>query len=148
VTITIDVQYATARGKVPDRRKIRKWAMTCLAGANKDMEFTIRIVGEREACELNRKWRGKNKATNVLSFPAGHTRFAPGLLGDIILCAPIILREAREQNKQPNAHWAHMVIHGLLHLMGYDHTRKKDAEIMETIEIEKLQSLNYPNPYK
>ena len=148
MTITIDVQYATVSKDVPDRRKIRKWAKTCLDDINKDVELTIRVVDEAECTELNRNWRGKNKATNVLSFPAGDTRLVPELLGDIVICAPVIAREAGKQHKQPDAHWAHMVIHGILHLLGYDHENDKDAQTMESFEIKKLQSLNYPNPYE
>jgi probable rRNA maturation factor len=148
VAITVDVQYATGAREVPDSRKIRKWARACLEGIKEDAELAIRIVDEKEGAELNRYWRAKKKATNVLSFPAGENPIAPELLGDIVICAPVILREARAQGIKPDAHWAHMVIHGILHLLGYDHLNDKDARQMETIEIKKLKSLKFSNPYE
>ncbi len=115
---------------------------------NKNSELTIRIVDEEEMKELNMRWRGIDNSTNVLSFPAGDNIIAPELLGDIAICAPVIEKEAIEQNKSQDAHWAHMVIHGVLHLLGYDHTNNDDAEIMESLEIKILNTLNFPNPYE
>ena len=97
---------------------------------------------------LNRTWRGIDKPTNVLSFPAGENPLMPELLGDVVLCAPVIAREAVEQDKRIDAHWAHMVIHGILHLTGHDHVKPREAKRMESIEIEKLNALKYPNPYE
>lgn len=147
MAIIVDIQYATAGQGIPDRKKIGKWAKLGLAGILDEAVLTIRIVDEKESATLNKTWRGMNKPTNVLSFPAGDNPLMPELLGDIVLCAPVVAREAGEQDKRPEAHWAHMIIHGVLHLAGYDHIQKKDAQVMETIEIEKLQSLKYPNPY-
>jgi len=147
VTITVDVQYATGNRNVPDRRKIRKWAITCLAELNEDVELTIRIVDEEEMLSLNHHWRGESRLTNVLSFPAGKNTVMPEFLGDIVICAPVIAREALDQGKPEYAHWAHMLIHGILHLRGYDHIKDADADIMEALEINKLKSLKYPDPY-
>ena len=145
---TIDIQYAVRGKQIPDRKKIVKWTETALAGIRDEAVLTLRIVEGRESASLNRKWRGKNTSTNVLSFPAGENPLMPELLGDLVLCAPVILREAKQQGKSPDAHWAHMIIHGVLHLAGYDHIKKKDAKEMESIEIKKLESLNFPNPYE
>ena len=148
MAITVNVQYASRCKDIPDKEKICYWARTCLDFMREDAEFTIRIVDEEEISKLNKKWRGFNKPTNVLSFPAGENPVSPELLGDIIICAPIIIKEAAEQHKESDAHWAHMVIHGLLHLLGYDHINNNDAVKMESIEIEKLKFLNYPDPYE
>jgi len=147
VTLDINVQYATDHKDVPDRRKIRKWASRCFVDKNTDVEFTVRIVDEEEMFGLNNKWRGKRKLTNVLSFPAGQIDVMPGFLGDIVICAPVITDEAIAQGKHTDAHWAHMLIHGILHLQGYDHIKNNDAKVMEALETEKLKSLNYPDPY-
>ncbi len=102
---------------------------------------TIRVVGAAESRKLNRTWRGKDKPTNVLSFTSEHD------VGDLAICAPVVAREAREQGKQPAAHWAHMVVHGVLHLLGYDHENDRDAARMEARETKILAQLGMPNPY-
>lgn len=114
-------------------------------------ELTIRVVGAAESRKLNRTWRGKDKPTNVLSFPAlpvgnGRHELVPEL-GDLAICAPVVAREAREQGKPAQAHWAHMVVHGVLHLLGYDHEVDRDAQIMEAREADILAGLGYSNPY-
>ena len=147
MSIKVDVQIASKNSGIPDRKKIRMWAETCLESIRENAEFTIRIVDESEITDLNSRWRGINKATNVLSFPAGENVALPELLGDIVICAPVVIREAEGQDKSLDAHWAHMVIHGILHLLNYDHINDKEAQIMESIEIEKLAKLDYPNPY-
>jgi probable rRNA maturation factor len=123
------VQYAVPRRGLPGAASFRKWAAA---------DVLIRIVGEREGRRLNRAFRGKDKATNVLSF---HT-------GDIVLCHPVIAREAREQGKKLAAHYAHLVVHGVLHLRGHDHMRKRDAARMERAEIRILRRLGFANPYE
>ncbi|NNE38286.1 MAG: rRNA maturation RNase YbeY [Gammaproteobacteria bacterium] len=148
VTNRIEVQFATATTNIPDKKKITSWARKALPDNNKNVELTIRVVDEEEIQKLNQRWRGMDKGTNVLSFPAGENIVAPGLLGDIAICAPIIEKEALEQNKSQDAHWAHMVIHGVLHLLGYDHIEDDDAEIMESHEINILNTLNFSNPYE
>lgn len=145
---TIDIQYATRGKRIPDRRKIGRWARIALDGIRDEAVVSIRIVGEKECALLNRTWRGIDKPTNVLSFPAGENPLMPELLGDVVLCAPVIAREATGQGKRPDAHWAHMVIHGILHLAGHDHVKPREAKRMESIEIEKLNVLKYPNPYE
>lgn len=125
----------------------------------KELALTIRVVGAAESRRLNRTWRNKDKPTNVLSFPAAPV--APGAtgepprfpakdfseLGDLAICAPVVAREAREQGKSLQAHWAHMVVHGVLHLLGYDHENDRDAEVMETRETKILAQFGYPDPY-
>ena len=148
MTIRVDIQRATGEEDIPDNRQIRKWVRKVLHGRRDDAELTIRIVGSGEAASLNSQWRGKKGPTNVLSFTfeddQGH---APGLLGDIVICAPVIQKEAMEQNKPVEAHWAHMIIHGTLHLLGYDHREKAETRKMESLEIKLLDSLGYRNPY-
>lgn len=143
----IDVQNASENNAVPDENHFRQWVTTCLEGFRDSAELTIRVVDEPEIREMNRRWRDTDKATNVLSFPAGDIEVAPELLGDIIICAPVIRREAEEQAKSNDAHWAHMTIHGTLHLLGYDHMNDDEAEEMESIETDKLGILGYPDPY-
>jgi len=115
----------------------------------------IRIVGSSESRRLNREWRGKDKPTNVLSFPfddsavnSNKSRPSAPWLGDIVICAAVVAREAREQGKPLSAHWAHMVLHGVLHLLGYDHVRERDAGRMEALEIRMLARLGFDNPYE
>ena len=142
----VTVQIATSRAGVPHARSFARWANAAFAGAaarrtSDSSELTIRIVGAAESRKLNRTWRGKDKPTNVLSFAADHE------LGVLAICAPVVAREAREQGKQPAAHWAHMVVHGVLHLLGYDHENDRDAARMEAREAKILAQLGMPNPY-
>jgi probable rRNA maturation factor len=143
----VTVQIATRRAGVPHARSFARWANAAFAGAGvrrarDSAELTIRVVGAAESRKLNRTWRGKDKPTNVLSFAAD----AP-VLGDLAICAPVVAREAREQGKAPAAHWAHMVVHGVLHLLGYDHENDRDAAQMEARETKILAQLGMPNPY-
>lgn len=134
---------------MPTKKKIREWAGAVLGKYRKRAELTIRFVDETESGQLNEKWRKIPGATNVLSFPAGvDGMVAPALLGDIVICAPVVEREALEQNKSFHEHLAHMVVHGVLHLLGFDHVKKHEASLMESIEISLLESLGYPNPYR
>lgn len=126
---------------VPSPARLRQWARTALAGAAGDL--TVRIVGSRESRVLNKRYRGKDKPTNVLSFPYGER----GVLGDLVICAPVVNREAQEQGKAPAAHWAHMVVHGVLHLRGFDHIQKAEARVMESSERAILARLSFPDPY-
>lgn len=148
VSISIEVQYATMCSDTPDKNKIINWAKHAITQNKNNRELTIRIVDEEEIQELNKRWRGIDESTNVLSFPAGDNEIAPDYLGDIAICAPVIISEAKAQDKKPDAHWAHMVIHGVLHLLGYDHTEDEDANIMESHEINILRTLSFSNPYE
>jgi probable rRNA maturation factor len=146
--IEVDVQYATGGPDLPDESQIELWVGTALGGLKENAELTIRIVDEDEGTQLNEQWRKSQGPTNVLSFTyEGEPKIPPGLLGDIVVCAPVVAREAKEQNKNINAHWAHMVIHGVLHLNGFDHIKPEDADRMENLEIKILEELNYNNPY-
>jgi probable rRNA maturation factor len=148
VTHTIDVQLAIDDANVPENNQLTLWANSALREVDINSELTIRIVDEVEGTRLNEEWRKKNGATNVLSFPADVTdKIQPKFLGDIVICAPIVAREANEQGKLIDAHWAHMVIHGTLHLLGYDHIDRQEAERMESLEIDILNTLNLDNPY-
>ncbi len=148
MAIDIDVQFASQSPQIPDRQSIKMWVRTVLADYNKDTELVIRVVDEYEGTELNKKWRQMDTPTNVLSFPVSNIEaINHNILGDIVICAPVVAREAREQGKSIDAHWAHMVIHGVLHLLEYDHITKEDAEIMETLETDILANLGYADPY-
>ena len=128
---------------MPEENEILDWARSALNG--KEGEVTIRITDEEEMRSLNFRWRNIDSPTNVLSFPL-HDAGSP-LLGDIVICAPVLRREVARQRKSVNAHWAHMIIHGILHLMGYDHSEETDADFMEAKETAILQGLGFPDPY-
>jgi len=139
---------------LPATRKFEQWVSCALSVANyeydphQQTELTIRIVDEQEGRELNYTYRQKNNATNVLSFPFEKPDGVDlALLGDLVICASIVEKEAREQNKPFESHWAHMVIHGTLHLLGLDHTNEDDANTMESLEIQAMKDLNFGNPY-
>jgi probable rRNA maturation factor len=109
----------------------------------------IRVVGMRASRRLSREYRGKDKPTNVLSFPASDAeRALEGALGDLVICVGVVAAEAREQRKAPAAHWAHMVVHGVLHLHGFDHGTAREARVMEGLEVEILRGFGYQNPYR
>ncbi|HEY3327069.1 MAG TPA: rRNA maturation RNase YbeY [Novimethylophilus sp.] len=139
--LSLTVQYAVKPPCVPTRRQLRKWALTALTC---DAEVTLRVVDETEGRELNRDYRGKDYATNVLTFPL---EVEPLLMGDIVLCAPVVEKEAAEQGKQLEAHYAHLFIHGMLHLQGYDHEMEAEAEAMERLETQLVTELGYAAPY-
>lgn len=147
----VHVSYGVPRAGVPAAASFRRWVDAALAGAKhrKAAELSIRIVDTEEGRTLNRDYRGKDYATNVLSFPA---ELPPGvrlpLIGDLAICAPVVAREAAEQGKRANHHWAHMTVHGVLHLLGYDHIEDADAEAMESLETRILGRLGIPDPYE
>jgi probable rRNA maturation factor len=152
--LELDLQNALSpdeseRLAVPAEAQFDSWVRRVLAGRLDEVQLTIRITDESEIRELNATYRGKDKPTNVLSFPF---EAPPGvelpLLGDIIICAQVVAAEAQAQGKPLEAHWAHMVIHGTLHLLGYDHIDEAEAEQMEGLEIELLTGLGYANPYE
>ena len=128
---------------------MKDWAAAALNKKHQDAEITLRIVDIAEGKQLNKTWRKKDYATNVLSFPVGDTlQQAPDLLGDLVICAQVVKQEAAEQNKTVDAHWAHLIVHGVLHLQGYDHEIESDAEKMEKKEIQILKKIGYANPYE
>jgi probable rRNA maturation factor len=144
----VDVQYAVTVDGMPEEDAIRQWVLQALPEQKKTSELTIRVVDEAEITALNRQYRGKEGATNVLSFPyEAIPGVASGLLGDIVICAPVVASESVAQGKPLDAHWAHIVIHGVLHLLGYDHHQDDAAHKMEARETELLDSLGYANPY-
>ncbi len=148
MTIEVDVQYATDFPDLPDEKQFRYWVETALKDLKGNAELTIRIVDEAEGTQLNEQWRKSKGPTNVLSFSnKGVSEITPDFLGDIVICAPVVAQEAKEQNKNRHAHWAHMVIHGILHLNDFDHINPEDADRMEGLEINILEKLNYKNPY-
>lgn len=147
--IELDVQLASDAADLPDEAQLRRWCNVALQQRTAPSELTIRIVDEAEGRELNHTWRNKDYATNVLSFPADipDGLLDIPLLGDLVICAPVVRREADEQNKTLEAHWAHLVIHGCLHLLGYDHIEDDEAEEMEALERQFLAQLGHPDPY-
>jgi len=149
VDVQIADEVADHKG-LPTEEQLTLWAEAALAGRTSfaEPELTIRLTDEEESQELNSEYRGKDKPTNVLSFPFEAPPEVPiELLGDLIICVAVVEREAQEQDKTSEAHWAHMVIHGCLHLLGYDHIKDDEAEEMEALERTILASLGYPDPY-
>ena len=148
MNLALDVQVALDAPGLPDEASLRRWSEAALAGRRDAAELVIRIVDESESASLNETYRRKQGPTNVLSFPfEAPPAVALDLLGDVVICAPVVLREAAVQHKSAEAHWAHMVIHGVLHLLGYDHQSDIQASTMEKIEINILTELGYPDPY-
>ena len=148
VHLDVSVSYAAPRAGVPAATSFRKWVAAALKGRIREADLAIRIVDEREGRALNRHYRGKDYATNVLSFPADLPEGVTlPLLGDLVICAPVVAREAAEQGKPVAAHYAHLTVHGVLHLLGWDHEDDKDAEAMEQLERQVLAGLGLPDPY-
>ncbi len=141
------VQNATSFLPVPTQQQFETWAKAALDERG-DAELLIRLVDRQESRQLNKQYAEKNKATNVLSFPADlPAEIESALLGDLVICAQIVADEAENQQKSVEAHWAHLTIHGVLHLLGFDHQVEEEANKMESLEIRILRSLGYPNPY-
>jgi probable rRNA maturation factor len=139
--LELTVQYATSARGAPSEDDFREWAGSAL---QKDARITVRVVGVAEGRKLNRTYRGKDYATNVLTFVLNDS---PPYAGDLALCAPVVAREAREQGKNLTAHYAHLTVHGVLHLQGYDHAESRAAKAMEALETRILKRLGYPDPY-
>ena len=132
----------------PDQGQIQRWVDAALDGFNQDTEIVVRIVDEQESAELNEQYRLKPGPTNILSFPVEvPDGIELNLLGDLVVCAPVLEKEALEQHKALTDHWAHIIVHGVLHLLGYDHIDDDEAELMESKEISILNKLNIKNPY-
>ncbi len=147
--ISVDVQRETSAIGLPDDSAFEQWVTAALKGRQERGEICIRLVDADESQELNAAYRGKDYPTNVLSFPFdGPVGIPTDLLGDLAICAEVVAREAEEQKKPLMHHWAHMVIHGTLHLIGFDHINDAEAEEMESLETELLASLNIPDPYQ
>ncbi|HEY7379000.1 MAG TPA: rRNA maturation RNase YbeY [Steroidobacteraceae bacterium] len=147
--LEVSVQYATRKPWAPSSVRISFWAFAALGRKPGRWDLAVRVVGAAESRRLNRRYRRKDRPTNVLSFPASVPR-ADGSrpLGDLVVCAAVVAREAREQDKTLAQHWAHMIVHGTLHLLGYDHERPGEARRMERWETGVLRTLGYPNPYE
>ena len=149
VRLGLAVQRVAAAAEIPGDAALRRWARAALADIGGRHELTIRIVDAAESAALNGQYRHKHGPTNVLSFPfEAPPGMSSALLGDLVVCAEVVQREAREQGKTAQAHWAHMIVHGVLHLRGFDHLSAAEAAEMETLETEILARLGYPNPYE
>ncbi|MDP2716180.1 rRNA maturation RNase YbeY [Rheinheimera sp.] len=148
MAIILDLQLASTADNLPTTEQVQQWLDAAILPFQAEAEVTVRIVDNSESQQLNFDYRGKDKPTNVLSFPF---QCPPGielaLLGDLVICAPVVMAEAAEQGKSLSAHWAHMVVHGSLHLLGFDHINDDDAQQMEAEEVTILQQLGFTNPY-
>lgn len=143
--LSLSVQYACKDEALPSRPTVRRWVSRALkATAPESATVTVRFVDAEEGRELNRDYRDKDYATNVLSFVYD---LPPELSGDLVVCLPVVLKEAAEQGKGVEAHFAHMLVHGMLHLQGFDHENNEEAEEMEALEREILGKMGYPDPY-
>lgn len=143
----IDLQIASSEAALPTADVLTQWVHAALQ-SQRQVELTIRIVDAAESQALNLEYRGKDKPTNVLSFPfEAPAQIELNLLGDLVICAPVVIREAAEQGKTALAHWAHMVVHGTLHLQGFDHIDEQEAAHMEQLEIRILHTLGFDDPY-
>lgn len=155
MTVMVDLQNASGLRRVPLKREFTRWAAAALdqlepahpTGAATKSRLSIRIVDEAESAQLNSHYRHKQGPTNILSFPVPEG-LPDTLLGDLAICAAVVAREAGEQHKSLDAHWAHMTVHGVLHLKGYDHEDPAEADAMETLETRILERLGYQNPYQ
>jgi probable rRNA maturation factor len=149
MSIIAEVQYGVPEVGIPGRADFQRWVAAALVNHYDHAELTIRVTDESEIAELNQRYRSKKGATNVLSFPfeAPPVPFEIPFLGDIVICAPVVVREARVQAKDAEAHWAHLVVHVVLHLLGFDHQEENEAQRMEALEGTILKSLGYSDPY-
>ncbi len=149
MSVTVDLQLAEGAGDAPSQDRFEAWALAAVAGRRGECELSVRVVGSDESRELNRRYRDKDRPTNVLAFPAD---MPPGpaedLLGDLVICGDVVREEAAAQGKPEPNHWAHLVVHGTLHLLGYDHETQAGALEMEQLETAVLAGLGVPNPYQ
>jgi probable rRNA maturation factor len=155
--VTVDVQIASSVESIPDEKLIHSWIEEAISSSGSagesSREISVRVVDEKEGRTLNNQFRQQDKATNVLSFPAvgaGESGLPPELsqsLGDIVICGPVVEREAAEQGKEVASHWAHLLVHGTLHLLGYDHEADADANLMEKLETKILATRGIADPY-
>lgn len=145
------IQDASEAGYFPDRFLIQRWVNLVLKDFPEQTEICIRMVGPRESQLLNNRYRNRDKPTNILSFTStipSSVQLERVLLGDLVVCTSIVNQEAKAQKKDNHAHWAHIIMHGVLHLLGYDHIKDDDAHVMESLEIKLLAELGYPDPYR
>ncbi len=147
MAIRVELQDDTGLDCVPPPRSFQSWVEAALLQEPADFEQTIRVVDAAESERLNRAYRGKTSATNVLAFVNDDDLLDYVCLGDLVICAPVVAEEAAQQGKSVESHWAHMVVHGMLHLQGYDHLDDAEASRMEALEIKILDTLGYTNPY-
>ncbi len=144
----VDLQVANDTRDVPVPGAFRRWVAAAVAGRRAAAEVSVRVVGAAEGRRLNRDYRGKDRPTNVLAFPAElPAELGLPMLGDLVICSEVVAREAAQQGKPSEAHWAHLVVHGTLHLLGFDHETEAQAADMERAEIQILDALGYPDPY-
>ncbi len=148
MTAKINVEYVSNASELPAEAMIAHWAQAALEGHERYVEVGVRIVDESEIIELNQRFRKRAEPTNVLSFPFEDP---PGtqtdVLGDVVVCAPIVSSQAQTEGKPLSAHWAHMIVHGIMHLRGYDHESPEEANAMEHMETRILEGLGFPDPY-
>ncbi|MCK5829743.1 MAG: rRNA maturation RNase YbeY [Methylococcales bacterium] len=145
----IDVQIVSQSEEIPTQEQFQYWVDAILTNSSENSEIVIRIVDEPEMIQFNHKYRNKEEATNILSFPFEiPDGVKSNFLGDLLICTPIIEKEALLQNKELDHHWSHMIVHGVLHLLGYDHIDNHEAEEMEALEIKILKKINIENPYQ
>ncbi|MFA6986139.1 MAG: rRNA maturation RNase YbeY [Arenimonas sp.] len=150
IQLDVSVSYGLPRTGLPSAASFKRWAAAACEGRIRKADLAIRLVDSKEGISLNRHYRGKDCATNVLSFPAElptGVELPMPLLGDLVICAPVVAREAEEQGKPLNAHFAHLTVHGVLHLLGLNHEDDREADAMELLEREILAGLGYADPY-
>lgn len=148
-TPAVTVQYGVESGDLPPEGDFRDWAAEALADCRPGAELCVRLVGEAEGRALNRAYRGRDQATNVLAFPVELPDGVDSpLLGDLAICVPVVLAEAAGQGKKARAHFAHLTVHGVLHLLGHDHQAEAEAEAMEAAETAVMARLGFPDPYR
>ena len=146
--ITLDTEVASQAADIPNQALLERWVSAAIGEHQTQAEVSLMIVDEAQGQSLNHEYRGKDYPTNVLSFPADlPPELELPLLGDLVICAPVVAREAIEQNKSLEAHWAHMLVHGTLHLLGYDHIDDDEADAMEALETTIIIGLGYAAPY-
>ncbi len=145
----LDIQIISQSKQLPDQEQLQYWVDAVLKDEYQDSELVIRIVDEAEMTQFNEQYRDKKGSTNILSFPFEVPEGVDSnLLGDILVCAPVVEKEAQQQHKERDNHWAHIIVHGVLHLLGYDHVDDQDAEEMEALEIKILKKIKIKNPYE
>lgn len=149
MNLQLEIQRVVEDDGIPGVMQFQSWAEAALNGRRDQAELVVRIVDRQESRQLNHEYRGQDKPTNVLSFPYEAPAVVESdLLGDLVICAPVVVDEAVAQNKPLQAHWAHLLVHGVLHLLGFDHTNEQGAEVMEGLEVEILETLGFPDPYQ